>query len=94
VDIENILNGLGLSYDKIVHEPSQHLILPTEYQRDLYGSIESGLPALVGFELDDPTAGPSGGPRHVIPVFGHTFNEDTWLPQAHRAYFGGTLRLR
>jgi hypothetical protein len=88
-DMENILNGLNLLFDKVVHEPSQALILPTEYQRDLYGAIESGFPALVGFELDDPKAGASGGPRHVIPVFGHTFNEDTWMPQAQRAYFGG-----
>ena len=76
-DIEKILTGLNLPFEKIVHEPSQQLHLPTEYQRDLYGFIESGSPALVGFELDDPTVGPIGGPRHVIPVFGHTFNEDT-----------------
>jgi len=88
-DMENILNGLNLPFDKLIHEPSQQLLLPTEYQRDLYGCIESGFPALVGFELDDPAAGATGGPRHVIPVFGHTFNEDTWMPQAQRAYFGG-----
>jgi hypothetical protein len=34
-DMENILNGLNLSFDKLVHEPSQQLLLPTEYQRDL-----------------------------------------------------------
>lgn len=91
-DIEDVLSGLNLAFDKIVHEPSKNLLLPTEYQRDLYGSIESGFPALVGFEMDDTTAGMAGGaPRHVIPVFGHTLNEDTWLPEAHRAYFGGSL---
>ena len=88
--MESILNGLNLPFDKVVHEPSQQLNLPTEYQRDLYGCIESGFPALVGFELDDPAGGATGGPRHAIPVFGHTFNEDTWMPQAQRAYFGGT----
>lgn len=88
--MEDILNGLSLSFDKVVHEPNQQLHLPTEYQRDLYGCIESGFPALVGFELDDPAASANGGPRHAIPVFGHTFNEDTWMPQAQRAYFGGT----
>ncbi len=85
-DIEEILLGLGLAFEKVVHEPSQQLHLPTEYQRDLYGSIESGMPALIGFELDGATGGT--GTRHAIPVFGHTFNEDTWLPQAQRAYFG------
>jgi len=90
-DIENILNSLGVSFEKIVHEPSKNLDLPTEFQRDLYGYIESGCPALVGFELDEPTPGPNGGPRHLIPVIGHTFNEDTWVPDAQRAYFGGKL---
>jgi hypothetical protein len=89
VEMEAVLNGLNVPFDKVVHEPSQQLHLPTEYQRDLYGFIESGFPALVGFELDDPTAPTGGGSRHVIPVFGHTFNEDTWMPQAQRAYFGG-----
>src|ERR1019366_969590 len=90
-EMEAVLNQLGVSYEKIVHEPSAALLLPTEFQRDLYGFIESGFPALVGFELDRPNPGPAGAPRHVIPVFGHTFNEDTWLPDAQRAYFGGTL---
>lgn len=90
-DIEVILTGLNLPFDKLVHEPSQQLHLPTDYQRDLYGFIESGFPALVGFELDDPNPGPTGPSRHAIPVVGHTFNEDTWLPQAQRAYFGSKL---
>ena len=90
-DIENILNNLGVNFEKIVHEPRQQLDLPTEFQRDLYGFIESGCPALVGFELDEPTPGPDGSPRHVIPVIGHTFNDDTWVPDAQRSYFGGKL---
>ena len=91
LDIETILNNLGVNFEKIVHEPRQQLDLPTEFQRDLYGFIESGCPALVGFELDEPTPGPDGSRRHVIPVIGHTFNEDTWVPDAQRAYFGGKL---
>ena len=89
-DIELILASLNLAFDKVVHEPSRQLVLPTEYQRDLYGAIESGFPALVGFELDDPSPGAAGGRRHLIPVFGHTLNEDTWMPQAQRAYFAGS----
>lgn len=55
--------------------------LAGEFQRDLYGLIESGLPALVGFQID-------GCPnKHIIPVIGHTFNEDTWVPQSARIYF-------
>ena len=88
-EMECILNGLGISFEKLVHEPSKNLHIPIEYQRVLYGSIESGIPALVGFELENPAINTTGGPRHIIPAFGHTFNEDTWMPQAAREYFGG-----
>jgi hypothetical protein len=85
-DIEFVFNQLGVPYEKVVHEPKEGLFLVTDFQRDLYGFIESGFPALVGFESDEPKPR-----RHIIPVFGHTFNEDTWLPNAQRAYFGGKL---
>jgi hypothetical protein len=87
---EIIFQSLGLTFKKIVHEPSLGLILPTEFQHHLYGFVESGFPALMGFELDSPPGSTNAGTRHVIPVFGHTFNEDTWLPNARRAYFGGS----
>lgn len=90
VQMETILTGLGVSHEKIVHEPSMSLDLPSEFQRDLYGFIESGCPALLGFELDDPATGPH--PRHIVPVIGHTFNDDAWVPDAQRHYFGNQLR--
>lgn len=86
-DFERVFNGLNIHFTKLVHEPKQQLILPTDFQQELYGFIESGYPALMGFELDVPTPGPDGQPRHAIPVFGHTFNEDTWIPDAQRNYF-------
>jgi hypothetical protein len=47
----------------------------------IYGSIESGFPAIVVFETKKkPT-------QHAIPVFGHTFNKHTWAPAAERNYF-------
>jgi len=91
-DLEAILTGLGITHEKIIHEPSQGLDLPTEFQRDLYGFIESGCPALVGFELEDPNPGPDGSPRHIVPIIGHTFNDDAWVPDAQRSYFGSQLR--
>jgi hypothetical protein len=53
----------------------------------LYGSVESGYPALVVFDAGN------GNQKHVIPIIGHTFNEDTWVPRADLAYFsvGATL---
>mgnify|MGYP001294543479 CR=1 FL=1 len=40
--------------------------------------------ALLGFHLSGPQA--SDG-RHIIPFYGHTFNKDTWVPDADIAYF-------
>lgn len=51
------------------------------FQKYLYGSIESGFPAIVCFATADATS------NHAIPVFGHTFNEDTWVPNAELSYF-------
>ena len=85
--IEAVLRGFGFTPRVDVHEPGQ-LELPRglEFQRLLYEFIESGRPALLGFELaPDQATGES--PRHVIPIFGHTFNEDLWVPEAERAYF-------
>lgn len=85
--IETILNHYGVSFRPLLHEPS--LGLPrVEYHAELYAAIESGCPALLGFELaPDPTA-TAPPPRHIIPVLGHTFNDDAWMPDAERAYFG------
>jgi hypothetical protein len=89
--MEAVLNALNIAYEKIIHEPHQQLNLPTDYQRHLYGCIESGAPALLGFEFDDPAALPGEAGRHIIPVFGHTFNEDAWVPEAQRSYFASGL---
>jgi len=52
------------------------------FQKVLYGSIESGYPAIVIFQTtDEPNV------CHAVPVFGHTFNEDTWVYRAESSYF-------
>jgi hypothetical protein len=89
--IETVFQSLNLSVQKFVHEPQQQLVLPVEFQRYLYGIIESSCPAMMGFELDSASGTGGGIARHIIPVFGHTFNEDTWLPDAQIAYFGERL---
>lgn len=85
--VEAVLRTCGLSPRIDVHEPGQvELPAGLEFQRLLYGFIESARPALLGFELaPDHVTGERS--RHVIPVFGHTFNEDLWVPEAERAYF-------
>ncbi|MBT6052852.1 MAG: hypothetical protein HOG49_39125 [Candidatus Scalindua sp.] len=53
---------------------------PAPFYKCLYASIESGFPAIIIF-------GTTTNSYHAIPVFGHTFNEDTWAPNAEFAYF-------
>lgn len=87
--LEQVLLRAGLAPELIVHQPNTPAELPAdiEFQRLLYGYLESGLPLLLGFELGaDPIN--HGAGRHIIPIFGHTFNEDLWAPEAERAYFG------
>lgn len=55
---------------------------PPPFQKYIYGSIESGYPAIVIFGTTDPD-----GSLHAVPVFGHTLNQDTWVPNANLSYF-------
>lgn len=50
------------------------------WQKHVYSSIESGYPAIIIFGTRK-----KGG--HAIPVFGHTFNRDMWVPNAELFYF-------
>ena len=50
------------------------------YRKFLYSGVESGVGGLLGFNC-------GGDSRHIIPVFGHTFNKDTWASDAESAYF-------
>jgi len=63
-------------------DPRDHIEDRIPFQKVLYGSIESGFPAIVVFQTaDEPDI------CHAIPVFGHTFNEDTWVYRADSSYF-------
>jgi hypothetical protein len=55
---------------------------PPPFQKYIYGSIESGYPAIVVFGTAD-----QNDTLHAVPVFGHTFNQDTWVPSADVSYF-------
>jgi hypothetical protein len=54
------------------------------YQKYAYAGLESGGGALVGFRC---TTQDGTEAKHIIPVYGHTFNKDTWAPDANFAYF-------
>jgi hypothetical protein len=92
--IEAILNALGIPFDSLYYpdRPEKEDARRTRaYQRYLYAGVEAGTGSLLGFNLDGPGASDS---CHIIPVFGHTFNEDTWAPRGEGAYFrvGETIR--
>jgi hypothetical protein len=54
------------------------------FQQFVYGSVESGYPAIIFFGTAHGTDS-----YHSIPVFGHTFNEDAWAPMAELTHFLG-----
>ena len=55
----------------------------------LYGYVESGCPALLSFGVKEDVTRESKEKNvgHVVPVLGHTFNEDTWVAEARNGYF-------
>ena len=90
--IRAVLNGFDIEFRDLDYtqgddaEREQH-----PYQKYIYAGIESGMGALVGFRLSGPAI--LGGQRHIIPFYGHTFNKDTWAPEADISYFRVGERL-
>lgn len=81
-EITQILESIGVRCSVLDFTGTGTEKPPASFQKYIYGSIESGFPAIIFFG----TAG-SADEYHVVPVFGHTFNEDTWVPSAERYYF-------
>lgn len=86
--IRAILEHYGVPYRDIDYEETEkqdeRIRVTHPFQKYVYGGIESGCGALLGFRLAGPKA--SDG-KHIIPFYGHTFNKDTWVPDADIAYF-------
>ena len=74
--IKEILKYCGFNYISADYTKGKE-ILP--FQRYVYGSIESGYPSILCFK--------TGESKHAIPVLGHTWNADTWVPSAEFFYF-------
>jgi hypothetical protein len=90
--IRSVLEKLGIrfrDFDYTQHGEAERQLHP--YQKYVYAGVESGAGALVGFHLTGPAA--QSNQRHIIPFYGHTFNKDTWAPEADIVYFhvGETL---
>lgn len=92
VQIAKVLEGFGIPYFELNYKAAPaRLRNDFPYEKIIYSGIESGAGSLLAFSLSGPNA-PSCG--HIIPCFGHTFNEDAWGPHADDAYFkiGETIR--
>lgn len=93
--IRKVLDDLGIGYRDINYGESEkqdpNIRQTHPYQKYVYAGVESGAGALLGFSLAGP--GLSAPGKHIIPFFGHTFNKDTWVPDAQQSYFdvGGGL---
>lgn len=79
--IRNVLNHYGVNFFDLDYNQVPRGKFP--YSKWIYSGIENGYGSLLGFTLSGQEA--TGG--HIIPFFGHTFNQDTWAPRAGNAYF-------
>lgn len=82
--INHVLDRYAIPHVAIDYDASPDLRSDFPYQKLIYSGIESGAGALLAFRMTGPQAPDCG---HIIPCFGHTFNEDAWGPQAESAYF-------
>lgn len=79
--MREVFDNYKIKYSDVDYEnnPASRSILP--YQKYAYAGLESGGGALLGFRLS------GGAAKHIIPIYGHTFNKDTWVPDADMFYF-------
>jgi hypothetical protein len=90
-EIETLVKQAGAECIRADYNSSQPDEEPpaVQYQRFVYGSIESGFPAIIIF-------GENGGSEtqaakkeflHAVITFGHTFNRHMWVPRVEVARF-------
>ncbi|RJX20397.1 MAG: hypothetical protein C4575_06570 [Desulforudis sp.] len=84
--IRGILNELKINFNDIDYcQGDDNLRNALPYQKFAYAGLESGCGALVGFRLAGRELQEEA--KHIIPFYGHTFNKDTWVPNAEISYF-------
>lgn len=97
--IKAVLDKLGIDYLPLDYESNAETFRDFHpYQFSVYAGVECGAGALLAFnyqgrrkrdgdpgEEDSSCGDESKG--HVIPCYGHTFNQDAWAPNADAAYF-------
>lgn len=87
-EMEAILERAGARCKSGAYPPTHQTKDSPPYQRLIYGCVESGYPAVLSFAV------PERDQLHAVPVFGHTFNEDMWVPHAELSYFRITEKTR
>lgn len=86
--MESVLSALDVKVATAQYGPGVRR-LPFPFHSQIYSCVESGFPAIAIFRTR------KGRPniRHAIPVFGHTFNEDSWVAHGS-SYFSVGKSLR
>lgn len=89
VQIRRVLQDLGIPFRDIDYDEEEKadpdVRSKVPFQKYIYGGIESGAGSLLGFRLGGPAV--QSIRCHIVPFYGHTFNKDTWVPDADFAYF-------
>jgi hypothetical protein len=83
--IRQIFYGVGLQFADVDYSENGALRKDLPYQKFAYAGLESGCGSLVGFRLTGRDLEKEA--KHIIPIYGHTFNKDTWAPDAEISYF-------
>lgn len=81
-----LLNALGLKFNDVDYcQFDEQFRKELPFQKYAYAGLESGGGALVGFRFAG--IGLQQEAKHIIPIYGHTFDKDTWAPNADFSYF-------
>ncbi len=76
VQIVGALKAFG--FNAVCHDFFEDPVV--EYGAFVHPFLESGLPALLAFSLEEAREG------HIVAVIGHTLNTDLWYPEARLGY--------
>ena len=83
LSLEQIRHVLGFSGICFEEYDSKFKSNDYSYQKCIYAGVESGIGSLLFIAY----GGAKTTARHVLPVYGHTFSSNTWVPDADSSYF-------
>jgi hypothetical protein len=93
--IQRVLDHFGVNYRDVDYDIEKDSRKYLPYSKLLYAGLENGFGGLLGFDLTGVNEdGSEVNGRHIIPFFGHTFNQDTWAPRAQARTARATFPAR